>query len=289
MRQPQLALCLVRPVGFDWATQDHATRLSGWETIVADAQLAKWLSHLSLTHLYVGSEFCEHLLPSRRSLRLAMSAASNAGIKFVLQTPVASPAVIRDLEGLLPLLPAESEIVVNDWGVAHLVRERFPTLRGIAGRILCRMIKDPRLPGSDWAPQCKPGFDSPPLLNLFRRLGLERIEIDAPMFPTHGTFAALPPPTGVHLPFSYVAKGRMCRIGSMSIAGPERFAVGRKCRKECLVLSATTERPGAFDPHATFHIGNTVFSRHSTAMLQAIMHAAEGGEVERLIVPGEPA
>ena len=289
MKRPQLALCLVRPTGFDWATQEHATRLAGWETIVADAQLAKWLAQLSLTHLYFGSEFCEHLLPSSRSLQLAMSAASNAGIKFVLQTPVASPAILRHLTKLLPLLPPDSEIVINDWGVAHLVRERFPALRGIAGRILCRMIKDPRLPGPDWAPQCRPGFDSPPLLGLFRWLGLERIEVDAPMFPTHGTFAGLPPASGVHLPFSYVAKGRMCRIGSMFITGPERFAVGRKCRKECLTLSATTERPGAADQHATFHIGNTVFSRHSTAMLQAVMHAAEGGEVQRLIVPGEPA
>lgn len=289
MKPPQLALCLARPAKFEWAMEEHAVRVSAWRRIVADEQLARWLSRLSLTHLYFGSEFCEHLLPSRRSLQIAMSAASRAGISFVLQTPVASPAVLRHLTDLLPLLPSDSEIVINDWGVAHLVRERFPALRGIAGRILCRMIKDPRLPGPDWAPQCRPGFDSPPLLGLFQRLGLEHMEIDVPMFPTDDTFARLPLPVGVHVPLSYVAKGRMCRIGSMSIRGPERFAVGRKCRKECLALGATTERQGVEDQQATIHIGNTVFSRHSASMLLAVMRAAEEGEIRRLLAPGEPA
>ena len=288
MKPPQLALCLARPANFEWAMQEHETRFSAWRTIMADEQLARWLSRLSLTHLYFGSEFCEHLLPSTRSLDIAMRETSRAGVSLVLQTPIASPSVLRHLTNLLPRLPPDSEIVINDWGVAHLVRECFPSLRAIAGRILCRMIKDPRLPGPDWAPQCRPGFDSRPLLGLFRRLGLEHMEIDVPMFPTDDTFARLPLPAGVHLPFSYVAKGRMCRIGSMSISGSERFAVGRKCRKECLTLAATTERPGVVDRHATIHIGNTVFSRHSAAMLQAVMHAVERGEIQRLIAPGEP-
>ncbi len=289
MEQPQLALSLNRPVTFDWAMQEQATSIARWTRLVECARVGKWLAGMSLTHLYFGSEFCEQLLPSTRSLQTAIGAASGRGLKIVLQTPVASPAVVRRLESLFPLLPVDSEVVVNDWGVAHFLHERFPALRGIAGRILCRMIKDPRLPGADWAHQCAPGVDSPPLLGLFRQLGLDRVEIDVPMFPARDAFARLPPRTGVHLPFSYVAKGRMCRIGSMSVTGPERFAVGRVCHKECLTLSASTERPGTTDRHRTLHIGNTIFSRHSAEMLESVMRAVSGGEIERLIVPGEPA
>ena len=95
-------------------------------------------------------------------------------------------------------------------------------------------------------------------------------------------------PKGVHLPYFYVAKGRMCRPGAMAVTGTERFAVGRRCRKECLTLAATTARPGRSDNWPTLHVGNALLSRHSPEMSRTLRAAAGEGAIERVIVPGEP-
>lgn len=283
----ELAITAVNPPPLGWVRADASTRMRHWLDIVEDAPLAHWLARFEPTHLYLGSEFCEHLLPSAHTLRRGLARTVEAGLRLALLTPVASSQVVRKLAELLPILPEHAEVVVNDWGVAAMLAETHAGLRPIAGRILCRMIKDPRLSGAQWAPQCAPTVDSGPRHALLERLGLTRIELDMPMFADLDTFSDLPYAKGVHLPYAYVAKGRMCRPGSMSLRGSERFAVGRTCRKECLNLSAVVERPGADDPHATFQLGNTVFSRHTDDMLRTLMTAADHGAIERLIVPGE--
>lgn len=285
MRAPELAISAVTTTELDWIGDDSSGRAVRWMTILDDPVLAEWLAPFPPTFLYFGSEFCEHLLPSRRTLAAALTSAARTNLNLVLMTPIASPQVIRQLAELVPLLPESAEIIVNDWGVAHFLAEHHPTQRRIAGRILCRMIKDPRLTGVDWAHQCTHGLDSGPLQAILDRLGLEQVEMDVPMFADAELFSRLPMPKGVHLPFSYVAKGRMCRPGSLSISGPERFAVGRKCKKECLNFSATTRRPGASDRWDTVHVGNTIFSRHSREMRDAVIQATEAGTIERLIVP----
>lgn len=282
----ELAVSAIKPPPLKWVDGSTEEREAGWLRLLDDPDLARWLAGFRTTHLYVGSEFCEHLLPSTHTLRRALRQARNYGLKPVLVTPIASPGVLERLPPLLDLLPENAEVIVNDWGVGYLIAQRFPGLQRTAGRILCRMIKDPRLPNAEWAPQCGYGFDSAHMQTLFKRLGLERLELDAPMFPAEDAFSRLPLAKGVHVPYAYVAKGRMCRIGSMAMPATQRFSAGRSCRKECLKFTGTTRRPGATDRQDTLHAGNTVFSRHSGEMLAAVMHATAGGEIERLIVPG---
>jgi hypothetical protein len=273
-----------QPVAACWHPE-AAARQAYWREKQGDPYLAGWLAAFAPTHLYLGSEFCEHLLPSPRAVNIGLRQAHERGLRFCLLTPVASPQVIRDLAALLPLLPEDAEVVVNDWGVAGLVRESHPALRRVAGRILCRMIKDPRLPGSDWAVQC--GFDFAPLQPLFERAGFQQMETDTPLFADGDAFSRLPLPWSVHLPWFFVAKGRMCRIGALRQQGPERFAVGRRCKKECLGVSARIERPAGPDHWESWQVGNTIFGRHSRAMVDAVMAAVAKGQVQRLVVPGE--
>ncbi len=286
MADSELAVAFASEAALEWLGADRAAREARWLETHRDAGLARWLAGLAPTHLYYGSEFCEHLLPSARSLRKMLARAERAQLRFALLTPVASPDVLRRLEPLLALLPEGAEVVVNDWGVGHLM-QGFPGLRPVAGRILCRMTRDPRLGSAEWAHRCGTAVASGPLQAVFRRIGFTRLEIDVPLFPEPALFAGLPLPKAVHLPYSCVAKGRMCRPGSMSIEGPERFAVGRRCRKECLSLAATTSRPGFCDALQTLHVGNTLFSRHSGEMLEAVRAAARSGSIERIVVPGE--
>lgn len=289
MTQPQLAISLTRPAPLDWATRDERERRQGWSRLLGDEDLGAWVASLPPTHLYFGSEFCEHLLPGRRTLHNGLELAREHQLQFALMTPVSSPGVIHELRQLLPLLPPATEVIVNDWGIARLLRNSFPDLKPAAGRILCRMIKDPRLGSPEWAPQCNPATESSYFQAILARLTLARLEIDVPMFASADTFASTALPMAVHLPYAYVAKGRSCRPGSMSIDGPERFAPGRKCKKECLSLTATTVRPDRHDRWPTRHTGNAIYSRHTPEMLAAVRAAVAAKHIARLIVPGEPS
>jgi hypothetical protein len=272
----------------EWARATRDRREIRWQSILGDSSLAAWLADVLPTHLYLGSELCEELLPSRRSVRAGVDRARADGLRIALLTPVSGPQAIRQLAGLLPLLPDGAELIINDWGVAFFARREFPALVLVAGRLLCRMIRDPRLPGPEWARHCAHSLDSPHLEHAFRLAGIRRLEMDVPPFPTPETFSRLPLPTGVHLPYSVVAKGRMCRIGSMSRQGPERFAPGRKCRKECRRLSAAMTRPGSAHVRHTVQFGNTIMSQHSPGMVETLLAAVAGGHVARLIAPSEP-
>ncbi len=287
MNAPELAVAACHALDLAWTAAATAERAEHWQRLHGDAELATWLAPLQPTHLYFGSEFCEHLLPSARALREALSQAKSAGLRLVLLTPVASPEVLTQLDVLLPTLPAGSEVVVNDWGVAHELASRFGDLRPVAGRVLCRMTKDPRI-DAGWAGRCGHGLAAPTMHALFSRLGIRRLEIDVPLFADEEVFADLPLPAAVHLPYVYVAKGRMCRAGSLSVTGTERFAVGRRCQKECLRFSALASRPGRADVAASVQLGNTLFSRHSAAMASSLRQAVDSKRVARLVVPGAP-
>ena len=286
LQNVELAVSVLTPAAMDWIDAGEEERAKHWKPLVHDHTLASWLGKYRPTHLYIGSEFCEHLLPSTNTLQRALQRAKVYDLQPVLLTPIASPQVMEALPFLLRLLPEDSEVVVNDWGTGRMIARQFPTLRRAAGRILCRMIKDPRLPGPEWAPQCGYGFHSQHMQAVFQRLDLQRLEMDVPLFPDSEAFAALPLPKGVHLPYAYVAKGRMCRIGSMSIPDTQRFAVGRQCRKECMTYTTEVKRPEAEDRQQTRLVGNTVFSFHTAEMLQVVMAATNSGGIERIIVPG---
>jgi len=287
MATMELAVSLVRPASLARIGTTRSARGAYWQALHRDPGLASWLSDFAPTHLYLGSEFCEQLLPSVHTLKAGLCRAQESGLKCVLLTPIASPQCIRSLADLLPLLPDGAEIIVNDWGVAYFIREHFPALRAIAGRILCRMIKDPRLRGGDWAPQCGLGVESARFQALLKRLGFSHVEMDVPIFAESGVFSGLPMRKSVHLPFSYIAKGRMCRPGSLAAVGPERFAVGRRCRKECLGLSAKIDRPGIADRLDSYQVGNTLFARHSPEMRDVVTCAVDNGHIDRLVVPGD--
>lgn len=254
----------------------------------APAGVLAGLADHQVARLQFGSEFCETLLPNRPALRRAIAAAAACGMAVTLVTPIVSDSGIERVRDLLGELAADAEVVANDWGILRLLRRERPDLVPVAGRMLCKMIKDPRLPSSEWARLYPHGIHSGPFARVLSRLAVARIEMDVPPFATKGDFQANAFKLSVHAPFGFSVKSRACRIGSLGQADADKFATGHACRKECLTYVGQLSRPelGGEDL-ATFQRGNTVFYRHSVAMTAAVDQALREGWVDRIVVAGD--
>jgi hypothetical protein len=97
--------------------------------------------------IYLGTETCQRLLPSREILVRSAADLKNAGRSFTFVIPFVGESAFRGLEALLGALEKtfpESEAVCNDWGVLCLVAEGTG-LTPVIGRLLVRQKTDPRL------------------------------------------------------------------------------------------------------------------------------------------------
>ncbi|USN59013.1 MAG: hypothetical protein H6767_02805 [Candidatus Peribacteria bacterium] len=80
-----------------------------------------------------------------------------------------------------PLLKGEGsidEVVINDYGVLHMVHEQFPTLQIIWGNFLSGQNKDPYLKDFvDKSEHRHLSIDSAYYSNLFKEYGVQNIEL----------------------------------------------------------------------------------------------------------------
>ncbi len=243
----------------------------------------------SIDRVHFGSEFCETLLPGEWQVRQAVAAAMSCGIGLSLVTAPASDAGLERLSALLQLLPAGSEVIANDWGVLRLLADFRPAVIPVAGRVLCKMVKDPRLPSAEWAKLYPHGIHSRPFVALLRRLGVGRIEMDVPPFAQPADFHGLGPAISVHSPFGFSVRGRSCRAGSLNLPLEQKFMVGPACHRECLVyIDHMSRRQGGSESDLpTFQRGHTIFYRHSPEMNAALATAVAQGRVDRLVLSGD--
>ncbi|MBI2309081.1 MAG: hypothetical protein HYU78_17465 [Rhodocyclales bacterium] len=254
---------------------------------LGDPELGELLpADARLSHLYFGSEYCEHLFPDDAALTAAVRLAERCSLRLVLATPIACDAVVARLAEAAPLLPAGSEVVVNDWGMAAWLRAHAPQLTPVAGRQLSKMIKDPRLPGAQWMKVYPSNYAAAGHAALLGRLGIARVELDVPPFATPEVFAVDGLGVTVWAPYAYIAKGRICKVGSLRQPLAEKFAPGRPCRHECLGLLEAEPEGGA--PRGaglrTYSRGTTMFYRHDAAMRAVVRAAVDRRLVSRLVL-----
>lgn len=237
------------------------------------------------THLYFGSEFCEHLFPEPQELERAVAVAGQLGLTLVLATPIANDSLLTRILAAAALLPPTAEILVNDWGVASAVRAAQPQRRLVAGRQLAKMIKDPRLPSPAWMKLHPSSYGGAAYRGILERLGIERIELDVPPFATPDIYAVADLAVSVWAPFAYVAKGRICKIGSLRLKPEEKFAPGNLCNQECQGIVEESTEPSVAGI-VSYARGNTIYYRHTAAMAQVVRAAMAPGHVSRLVLSG---
>lgn len=258
-----------------------------------------------ITRIYFGGEFCDRLLPDKKTMQSVLTLIEKHNLSLSLLTPLVSDSALARLKQLFPILPKGCEVIVNDWGTLSLLRREYQHLVPVIGRQLCKMIKDPRLPSAQWTKLYPHGVQSGPFHHLLKRFEIERLEMDVPPFAQVHDFDSPDKALSVHLPYGFSVKGRMCKIGAMSIDTPRKFGPGHGCNKECLQYSSKVNRacsskePNNADIKAvdvqqsvspdlkTFQQGNTMFYRHSAAMTDTLAEAVLLNKVSRMIFEGD--
>ncbi|MHB8983745.1 MAG: hypothetical protein ACYC4E_00120, partial [Carboxydocellales bacterium] len=234
---------------------EGALLVTHWEDLIWLDQVAEF----TLNRLYFGNEFCEQRIPDLQAVKLALRAAQERELEFTLVTPY-----VTDL-GLAALLPlfqylsqrGEPEIVVNDWGVLKMLSSNFPRLRPVLGRLLNKMIRDPRVAGtfardvdasksvsSKGIPSAGAGvFRRFGVTNrvrcLLKSMGVVRIELDNLLQGIDLNFPQLNLAGSLYYPYGCVTTGRACLMGSLDLPAEEKFKPRPNCRRQCREYTAT--------------------------------------------------
>ncbi|OIO36937.1 MAG: hypothetical protein AUJ74_00370 [Candidatus Omnitrophica bacterium CG1_02_44_16] len=96
--------------------------------------------------IYFGSEFCDYILPSPKDVDRLIKMRKDTNIAFSIVTPYLNQRRLTQLTKLLIFINVhtpEIEVIVNDWGVLHMLYTRFPRLQAVLGRVLSRQKRGP--------------------------------------------------------------------------------------------------------------------------------------------------
>lgn len=247
------------------------------------------ISGRTIKGIQFGNEFCERLLPHQRDLSHLIGWCRERQLTLTLSTPMLADKGIMQLTKLLSLLPDQCEVVCNDFGVLHLISEKFCRLRLIAGRQLCKMIKDPRLPSAEWTQAVAPNRQSILFKQMMKHFNISMLETEIRPFAEATDFEPKGLNLSVHFPFGYTLKGRICRSGSTHLTKQNKFTPGHRCQKECLTYFSKMERKSQQSSHElkTFMRGNTLFYRYSDTQEHVLAQALHNGWINRLILSGD--
>lgn len=258
---------------------------------------------IHFTRLYFGEEFCERALSTGKALAKAVAAAEERGWGFTYVTPYLTETGLTKVQRLLDILAQtkpEAEVVINDWGVLDWVTEHHPTFTPVLGRLMNKIIRDPRMPDSlrnspDQTVMHKfrtcnlAGGEMKDLLDQYQ---VKRVELD---YPPQGLDPNLPAwgyDTSLSIPYGVIMTGRICLMQSWGLAAGEKFRTTGPCPQRCrlgwLELSDPSGRVKKNKDWQIIQKGNTVFYRQNKEFLAEILTEAEKTGVSRMIFQPEP-
>jgi len=243
------------------------------ESASADPELFAFFD-LSLDRVYVGAEFCTHLLPGPAAIRRFAEVLKRINLPFTFLTPPTPQNALTSVRRILSCLERMAgdreeaiEVVIHDWGVLRMMKD-YPSLQPVLGRGMARLSndtlfqveKDPLF--AKVLPELRSNScTSPAYREYLHILGIRRMEFDWPEqgidmdFPDWGFRVSL------YLPFVYLASGRRCPAGASTLPCFERNRLERRCSRPCrdVAVLVPHTRPETGPP--LFCRGNTLYQR----------------------------
>lgn len=253
-----------------------------WKIEEIKNSLKGYLSTLTLNRVYFGSEFCQFLLPSINDVRKVFDYALEKNLKISFVTPIVTDYGIKKLINLFEYISQnykDVEIIFNDWGVLELVKEKFNHFTCIAGRLIDKTLRDPRISPHDYESTFsenglkylrRPSIVSTAYKKLLNIYDVSRVELDfLPQGFDFENSEISPLSLSVYLPFGYVTTGRQCMMRMLDLENADKFILNDKCNRACKKYAQIMyKRQGTFigdlDEVSTYNVelyrkGNTVF------------------------------
>lgn len=251
----------------------------------------KWLEGymadrgLSISRLYFGQEFCQHLIPDPEELLQAYYHARQLGWEFTYTTGACTDEGLeKQMRNLAVLAEQEGEIevVVNDWGLLRQLRRHFPSLVPVQGRLLHKQMRLSRFttykspPPVNMSGLATPEEDirrqqlaavrdtslaDPEYRQELLELGFVRAEVD--MTPQGLNFPVQPDglATSTYYPWGYAAGGRNCLTASVLDPVREYVVVDGPCPRPCQRNNKCTIK--LYGDEILIQRGNSVFAFHT--------------------------
>ena len=199
-----------------------------------------WLSGRTPERFYIGNQFCHLLFPERKLLFEIIEKAAAEQVEITLVFSYIREYMLDYITELLDEINRwceekrqSVEIVVNDWGMASLVKKSRRNLIPSLGILLNKRRKDPRIPfkkgEQKWFERnsLNAGF----YRNfLEREYGIQRFEWES-----CGYEQQIPPgKNSLHIPFYQTNTSHYCPLGAVCETGERgRQKLAKKCPGYC--------------------------------------------------------
>jgi len=116
---------------------------------IEKAKLIHNISELNLCdkfdRIYFGDEFCENKMPNLGNLKFLEKNVVDKKITVVF--PYITQSNLKKIQALIRFISENSlkfdEILFNDWGIFYFIRENYPKLKLVLGRLLTKQKTDP--------------------------------------------------------------------------------------------------------------------------------------------------
>jgi hypothetical protein len=267
---------------------------------------------INFTRLYFGQEFCEKALPTLKELTKAIETAEQKGMEFTLVTPYVTEEGLSEvkvlLEHLVKLMP-QAEVVVNDWGVLEILNQNYPSLTPVLGRLLNKVIRDPRMLAYHKKAQFKisqeksledfcqsyrrSNLAGEPMQALLASYKVTRIEMDLPPQGLDEQLKIWGYDSSLYLPYGVITTGRICLLHSWGVEEKQKFkpfvgACDRKCRYYWLDMADPSGQVPKSKDWTIVQKGNTVFYRENKDFIRKGLAKAAQLGINRVIIQREP-
>lgn len=231
-----------------------------------------------IERIYFGTETCEHLLPSLDEVRKAYQISHEKEYGFTFVSPYGGPKLMNKIKPVFDFLSDKQdvEVVVNDYGVLHILISEYQMLKPVIGRLLNKMKRDPRfsVSGYDIAQANlknkakveknqigalqNSSYENELLQNLLKNRGISRIGVDS--VPQGFNKKALKKwkfPLDLYWPWTYITSGRSCAVAAYTDSSMEFHINEKLCQKQCKLYGFTFDSDKKMKP--TLQRGNAIW------------------------------
>lgn len=233
----------------------------------------------NIERIYYGNETCEFLIPDLEDVKKALKYCEEKEYDFSFVTPYVGPGGMEKLIGILDFLNQQDdiEVIVNDFGILHLINQQFPNLHPGLGRLLVKLKRDPRFSKSEYTARDKNiknigkvqknqydvlqdnSLAIPEYQAFLKEKGIERAGIDVvPQGVKYGgKISTWGFPVDVYWPWTYITSGRNCAVAAHTQLGKTYHQTDEPCYKQCKLFEFTFSSDKDMLP--TLQRGNTVW------------------------------